>query len=278
MAAERVPGGGIMRRSVGSIRHPKRLALLGLVVFAIALLPASALATSLPQGQLAIPSSTSGTLTAAGTTYYGPYGPSAGYYSSYEFNMPAGQTIEGTCTFGSPMGYSSAMLYAQSAYNGQMTTQRVDDLTRHFTMMAPSTGWYHLVLAGSAGSTFTIDIATSTPVPYSLVGLAVPKSAKHSKSFKVSVVVTPAYNAFSWPPVRFVIDRKVGSTFRGFSSVSGRNPYPYYYAMYMQPTSGPTKVVGSMRLPRGTYRIRASFRDAAHPTAIYGLPKTVVVK
>jgi hypothetical protein len=70
--------------------------------------------------------------------------------------------------------------------------------------------------------------------------------------------------------MRFYLQRKSGGKWRTYGAskagklVAGSASYSTFYASY--------------KLPRGTYRVRAGFRDAAHPTTKYNRYKSVRVR
>jgi hypothetical protein len=121
------------------------------------------------------------------------------------------------------------------------------------------------VSASSAG-TFTLDVGQSAPLQVGIGPMRGPSRAKRKRAFWVDTKLSD-YNGFI-TPVRFMIDRKVHGRWRGYSSILGNGDSPgeswHYYA--------------KLRLPRGTFRVRARFRDAAHPTALYNRWKTITVR
>ena len=97
--------------------------------------------------------------------------------------------------------------------------------------------------------------------------MRVPSAAKRNKPFTVSADLVPAY---SWPtaPVTFYVQRKSGRTYK---------PYRSKVAL-MGAGSTSTRCSASFALPKGTFRIRAKFLDAAHRKGVTNKFKAVQVK
>ena len=140
--------------------------------------------------------------------------------------------------------------------------------TQSLTVMAPRTATYLLVFEGSHVETFSVSAAVVPTVKYKLTAFSAPKTAKRKKKFTVSVRTVSEYNSV-FSPIKFVVQRKVGKKWKKYTSavggISGGN------ASY-------TKFSANLKLPKGTFRVQATFSDVAHPKAIGTVWKTVKVK
>jgi hypothetical protein len=121
------------------------------------------------------------------------------------------------------------------------------------TVMAPRTALYDLTPVGSSTETYSIEATVVPPVRFSLSSFAVPAKVKKNKAFGVSVRVYPDYDGF-FPPITFEVQRKshVFKKYKKFgSNFMGTESDPY------------TVFVQKLKLPAGTYQVRATFSDAS---------------
>jgi hypothetical protein len=111
-----------------------------------------------------------------------------------------------------------------------------------------------------ASSMGTFTVAPTISQGYSLSKLTVPSSARKSRSFAVSVRVSPKYQGAS-SPIRFMITRydTKKHVYKAYSS---------YASKANQVTSSYTRYAASVKLAKGTYKIYARFADGDHPKAI----------
>jgi hypothetical protein len=245
-------------------------ALFAVMVTAAVMLPALALAatpdeamdaaTALPS----VPFGVDGTLTAV------DYGSGDTEYESWHtIHMTAGQTISVTATL--PAGEFNGFSFFSKAYmagSGSLSSDPVDATHKRLDIMAPRTGTYYFIVWASAPGTYTVGAQERAAVSYKMSALTVPKTAKKSKSFSVSVRLSPDYDAIL-TPVRFYVERKSGSKWKKYKSFSTSiTGGSVYY----------TKFSAKLKLPRGSFRVRARFADAAHPSVKYSSWKSVKVK
>ena len=138
----------------------------------------------------------------------------------------------------------------------------------HLNFMAPSTGGYTVYFATSSlPGTFSVTPALVPATKFSLGAMSVP-SAKHGKTFTVSMTMKPAYNGPTCP-VKFYVERKVSGHYKSYTTK--RNASFYTRTTY-------SKFTRTLNLPKGTFRVRARFADAAHTTARYNSWHTFSVK
>jgi hypothetical protein len=133
-----------------------------------------------------------------------------------------------------------------------------------FAGATTQTAW--LTVYSSTPGTFTLDLGEAEPFKVSIGAMRAPKTAKRKRRFSVSASLAD-YNGFV-TPIRFVLDRKVRGKWRPYSSAAAHDAFDIKSWTYES----------RLRLPRGTFRIRARFKDAAHPVAQYNRWKTIVVK
>lgn len=186
------------------------------------------------------------------------------YEYNYLVRLVKGQTYAFNCRmhFGLPdplvtTSDESGMLMLSPILSppGVVVSDSVASASRSsLKFMAPVTRYYLLSLQSNRAASFSLEATTSYRVWFGMTDLAVPKSAKKGRSFKVSVNVYRRYNSLG-SPITFQIQRKVGRR----------------WAMYATARSSATELAethtpfaSSVKLKRkGTYRIRACFSDAA---------------
>ncbi len=191
------------------------------------------------------------------------------YYFRQE--MTAGQTLQ-IDVVPSPtvLGLKVLVLPFASGYRIVESTKDASG-TVHFSYMATKTGMYNIYFGSSSVGTVTLSPAKVAPVSFKLGSLLAGSKQKANKSFNVSTKIYPRYNG-SRMPIKFYIQKKKSGKWRSYASKSGT------ILVLATPPTTYTKVQASLSLPRGTYRIRAKFADAAHPKAKYNSYKTVYVK
>ena len=188
----------------------------------------------------------------------------------YVVHLSVGQTLSATLTASSITKMWGFMLSAdQDDEYAPILSDTVSSHVENLSFEAAHTGDYFLSLSGSKPGTFTVNAALAPARKFTMSSLSVPTSAKPNTVVSVSVKITPGYNSPT-SPLRFYLDKKTKS---GWSSSSRATAY-----MKWAPTGTSSK--GSARFPvtKGTYRVRARFKDAAHPTAKYTRWKSIVVK
>jgi len=237
---------------------------IGLVVAAI-LLPSPALAVGPTVLPLTIGVSTPGTLTPVDSIAGGGFAP-------YTVHLTAGQTIVATCTSlpaTAPIGIVVYRLDAKGHlfWVGSRTVAVGQAVVY---ALAPVTGSYHLqVSRRSIAGTFTIDSATVPALDHSLSSLSVPSVVRKNRWFKASVVLDGVYDELNLP-VTFLVQRKVGRWWKTYRSVQ-----PAYTMKVLAPHS-PFRV--NLRLPRGLFRARVRFAEAANRAPTYDSWKAIVVR
>ena len=187
----------------------------------------------------------------------------------YEVHLSAGQTLSTTVTALPATKVWAFMLSAdQDDEYAPILSDTVTTHIEHLSFEAEHTGDYFLSLSGSKTGTFTVDAAIGARRTFSLSAFTVPVSATHGKSFGVSVKIAPGYNSPS-SPLRFYLEKKSGGVFKPVT----------WTGAFMTWASTGTSSKGSAKFSRGkgTYRIRARFKDAAHASAKYTSWKTIKI-
>jgi hypothetical protein len=142
-------------------------------------------------------------------------------------------------------------------------------LVQTLSLMVSKSGTYGYFLVGQNVGDFTLEVATTTPVPFRLSTFGVPKSKKRKAKFTIFVRTNPRYNGFT-SPVRFQIERRKSGKWRPFSSVGSSRT---------EDDSSYSKFLARLKLSKkGTYRIRAKFSDAAHAKSVFSSWKTIKIK
>lgn len=171
------------------------------------------------------------------------------------FDLAAGQTLQVTLTAdpGSPF---QALLFApgtidvitQYAIIG-VDAQGATPVT--FTFMANQTGTYYLDIYSRGGSgAYTAQASVVPPVAFSLSKISTSK-IKRNKWFNAKVGLSPAYNSFGHP-VTFYLYYKQGKKWRLKSRGTADATADGVWAV-------------RAKASKGQWRLKASFRDAAHP-------------
>jgi hypothetical protein len=223
--------------------------------------PGGSQATALP---LIVGASTAGTLTAS------PEGvpPFACYY---RLDLSAGQTIVATFTASADLGDPNMMWGDPSGRLLELPYRRfVPPSAEVLNLLASRAGTYYLRLSASQPGTFTVDTAVVPALKYSLSGLSAPKTARHRRPFGVEVTLYGIWDQAGEMPVWFVVERWSRGKWRRYSAAAPSTGFGDPNARFTLSTS--------LRLPRGSFRIRTRFKDAAHPTALYNRWKYVSVK
>ena len=185
----------------------------------------------------------------------------------FDVHMHAGQTM--VATISTSPSVTDVHLYS-GLDGGDYSLEASQDSTSVQTIEFASwgTGTFTLLLDTSAPGTYTIDVAAVPAPAFHLGTMHAPKSVSRKTPFIVWTTLSD-YDALGIP-VRFMFDRRVRGRWRPFSScgaidiISDTPPWWHY--------------AGYPRLPRGTFRVRARFRDPAHPVAQYGRWKTITVR
>ena len=211
---------------------------------------------------MAVPSSQAGTLT-PGLDFEG------GEFF-YSVPMVAGETIVVTSTVAPWVPFSDATAFdpfSKRTQDGVLSTTLAHGVSR-LVFMATHTQSYAIWLVGHDVATFTVQVQAVPPVDFRLSQVSVPSKLQKRKAFKVSVTLTPKYDALA-APIWIPIERMVGTVWTRYSSATMLTPR-------VIPAFG--KAWGTMKLPKGMYRIRAKFSDAAHPNGVRGPWRTIVVR
>ena len=247
---------------------------LALAFAVVAAAPLFAAATITPASVLPPQGSTSATPTplavpahASGKLFSEPGQGDCEYW--YQAHLTQGQTLSTTLT-AAPSTKAWAYMFSadQDDEYAPILSDTVTTRVEHLSFEAEHTGDYFLSLSGSKTGSFTVDAAIGARRTFALSALAVPVSATHGKSFGVSVKIAPGYNSPS-SPLRFYLEKKSGGVFRPVT----------WTGAFMTWASTGTSSKGSAKFTRGkgTYRVRARFKDAAHPTAKYTGWKTIKI-
>ena len=241
---------------------------LALAIVAVAALPAVAFASVAGDSgdtaiTLAVPSHVTGTL----VTDPDPDFNDAVLW--YTVHMTAGQTLAATITADPSVAWTGLESFAALGFGGECFSDYVSDNVGRLRLMAPSTGDYFVIAEADAPAPFSIDATIVPAVPFSLSSVTAPKTAKKNKSFGVACSVAPVYDGLA-SPIRFYAQRKSGSTWKAYKNVAG--------GLADDSSATRTPFKASFKLPKGTYRVRARFVDAAHKTAKYSGWKSVKVK
>jgi hypothetical protein len=192
------------------------------------------------------------------------------YIFMYHFDLTAGQTIVATCTWSPAITRPLfTIMDGPQGSGGQPNYRFVAPNSAVMYVLAPRTGTYYLLTASrSAPGTFSVDTALAPTFHYSLSKLSAPKMAKRRKSFTISTTLTGKYVQLT-PPLWFIVERRSGAKWRSYGAAT-----PTWGA-----GSGDSATLFTrLKLPKGVFRIRARFRDAAHLQPIYNGWKTVTIR
>ena len=219
---------------------------------------------------LTVPSTVSGTLNlvpASGEDEaYGMY--------AYSVHLTKGQTLAATLSVDPSVTYP--YLDACSD-NVKITTDQYSDpvpgsYLQRLRLLAPATGTYYVVAYADNAGPYSIDAAIVPAVYYKLSSMTVPKAGtpRKNKAFTVSASVAPDYDGLT-SPMTFYVQRYLNKKWRTYGAA---------HAGVLAPggTVSKTPFKTSLKLPAGTFRVRARFMDAGHPSAKYTAWKTVKVK
>jgi hypothetical protein len=195
-------------------------------------------------------------------------GSSLGWYFG-TIGLTKGQTVSATMTVGSDVGYSTLAVVQVSGATRGVSSGGSTNSVQRLTAMASKSGAYQFIILGQNVGDFSLEVATTTPVPFRLSGFGVPKSKKRRAKFTISVRTNPRYNGFA-SPVRFQIERRKSGTWRPFTSAG---------SSLAEDGSSYSKFVARVKLSKkGTYRIRAKFSDAAHAKSGFSTWKSIKIK
>jgi hypothetical protein len=204
-----------------------------------------------------------------GTTMVDLSDPADPYYAHwYSVEMLAGQTIQVTVAGGTGPLAPIADMFAVGVVPPMISSRYVSDTVDQLFFMADHDGWYRLVVSTDTTAPFTLETQVVDPLAYSLSSVVAPKKAKKNKAFKVLAALSLNYDALV-SPIRFLVQRKVGRSWKAYKSWAGKplNDSDIDY----------TPFSATVKLPKGSFRVRAKFADAAH-AATYSGYKTVTVK
>lgn len=186
----------------------------------------------------------------------------------YSFTMTAGQTINVTATL-PPVGDMDFRFRSHAfVYDWGLRSDPFDSTHRQLAIMAPRAAKYELEVFASAPGTFSIEATTIPPVTTTLSSFWVPKSAKKKRSFTVSVKAVPDYDSL-FSPIRFYIERRSHGIWK---------KYGYSKGLLADGSWLYQRFAAKLKLPKGKFRVRARFTDAAHPNPLRTVWKQVEVK
>lgn len=243
-------------------------AIAAVLIAAAVLLPSAAMAAPGDSEShavaLTIGASTPGTLTATPVE-------SGSYLFVYSVNLTAGQTLAATYTVAPAVTHPDALAWAPFRTDvAWLGSAWLTPISRATYVLAPKTGTYYLGVFGqSTPGTFTVDTALVTRFEYTLSRITAPSRAKRNKSFKVSSTLIGQFDELN-VPVSFVVTRKSGHVFKPYKTLKA--------TLVSRSDASHALFSKSLSLPKGTYRVRARFLDAAHSTPLDNVPRTVTVK
>jgi hypothetical protein len=259
------------------VRSSKRIITVALAAFALcaAVLGMSSTAFAAAPGsdiqyasELTLGSTIATTL--AGNNAY-PGDPTGVYYTRTW--LDAGTTVRFDITPGVGVTNLDSMVLSLLPGDAFITGNRLADNSWRISFMASRKGMYNIQTTASSIGTFTISATKVAAVNYTMSNFTMPSKAKKKKSFALSVRLNPDYNG-QLTPVSFYIERYVGRG-KWKSAGAATSHFDISTATY-------TRYSGSAKLSsKGTYRIRAKFKDAAHTKvtkATYTAYKKIVVK
>jgi hypothetical protein len=178
----------------------------------------------------------------SGETYYGNW---------YAVSLTKGVTYAFTGS-AEDEGFFLLLQSASFSSPGVLASDFVSQGVGRLTVMAPRTGLYYLTTEGSAVESYTISASLAPRVKYAFKGFSAPKSAKKNKAFTLSVQLTPDYDSL-FSPVTFEVQKYSSSykAYKKFASKLGDGDQTQ------------TPFSASIKLPKGSYRIRPTFSDAS---------------
>lgn len=198
--------------------------------------------------------------------YYPGGGATGKFYFAVQLN--AGNTLRLNLWPKAVVNLKALALPFATGYRIVESVSPTTTLTQ-MTFMAPVTGRYNFYLGSSTPGTFTAGPLLIPAINYAVKPMTAPAKAKPYTWFSVAVAVTPAYDGPT-SPIKFVLQKK-----------NTAGVYKYYatknsVVSAAKPTY--TTFRTSLKLAKGTYRVKAAFKDAAHATTKYNAYKTFYVK
>lgn len=192
------------------------------------------------------------------------------FWMWYSISASAGQTVRVQAAMPGTDAWIAMGTFDDPSYT--IEGSYVGPSLLSLTFMAPHNQAYLLAVSSDSTGPCTVSGMLVAPQPFALKSMSAPGSVKHGKSCTVSVKTYPAYNSLS-SPIKFVVQRKSGKKWKAYGSAPGK-----FTAQFL--SGGSSKSTASLKFAkRGTYRVRARFMDAAHPTASYSAGwKTIKVK
>jgi len=186
----------------------------------------------------------------------------------YEVPLTAGQTIEVTSTATAANAYTWA--WSAGVHDPyEVFSWPVSPGVQRLRFMAPRTGSYFIAVLGATAGDFTVGATTIPTMPFALKSMVAKKRVKARRTFKVSASVAPGYNSGA-SPIRFYLQRRANGKWKAYgTSKAGKLSVA---------ASGYSKYYASYKLPKGTFRVHAGFRDVAHPAVKYNSYKTFKVR
>jgi len=197
------------------------------------------------------------------------YYPGGGITGKYYFavQLKAGNTLRVNIWPKTAVNLKGLMLPFTTGYR-IIESKPASTALSQLTFMAPVSGRYNVYLGASSAGTFTVGPMLINPVYYTVKPMTAPTYAKPYTWFSVACALTPAYDGPT-SPIKFVVQRKVSGVWKYYATKNS-------VVSAAKPTYTTFRV--SLKLPKGTFRVKAAFKDAAHPTTKYNAYKTIYVK
>jgi hypothetical protein len=188
----------------------------------------------------------------------------------YWFKVPLNKGDTLRADFTPAAGVTNLRALAQLNKNyAQQVADPLGGGAMRLTLLAPVTDVYNVYVSASATGTFSVSASKITKVAYTLFGFSAPSKAKKNAKIALGVSMTPDYDGIT-SPIRFYIDKKKGKKFKALTWVAGA---------FSAGNASYSRYTGSVKLPKGTYRVRARFTDAANSAVYYPKKyKTITVK
>jgi hypothetical protein len=186
----------------------------------------------------------------------------------FKVQLAAGNTLRADFTNSLETSNLKAVVLPYARGYSFIEADRLSGSFTRLTFMAPVSGIYTIDVSASMAGTFTVTSANIAAVRYGFSGFSAPSKPRRNTTFGLTVKLGPDYDGPT-SPVKFAVQRKVGKKWKSYRSVATR---------FSGGTTAYTRFSGSSKLPKGTFRVRASFSDAAHRKAIYTGWKTIKVR
>jgi hypothetical protein len=204
-------------------------------------------------------------------------GPLPGGIYWFRISLGAGQTLNADFSYDAShsveYNFKAFVIPLKSTYD-YVQSRVVSPGHAQLSFAAPVSGTYTIKVAptASGGATFTAAptvSGTSGAVKFTFAKITAKNSVKHGKSFSLVDTFAPKYNGPIAPSVKYVIERKVGSKYKGYATVTAKSSGS---------TLAYTRYVATAKITKkGTYRIRLRLIDAAHPRGVFSAYKAIKI-